>query len=213
MQAIRIGVSSTLITLIEKGLVHQPVNQILDKILDALTTLRRLQSATKSPASVMGAIYAAVDRTMQQHNEEQPVSCRKGCAFCCRMNVDVTPMEAMVIIAFAKERAITIDLDYLRAQSKIPKEMLAFTPGLSACSFLQKDNTCGIYSARPLACRKYVVKNPPDQCNGEKYPHGTQDVLIDVDIEILVSALDNLQNGQIDGLHKTLLNLLTNESS
>ncbi len=211
MQAIQIGVSSTLVTLIDKGLVDQPVNEILENILDALTTLRQLQSAGARPDSIMGALYAIVDRKMHQHNQHEPVSCKKGCAFCCKMNVDVTPMEAIVILAFAKQRGITIDTDYLRAQAKIPKEMLAFTPGLSACVFLKKDNTCGIYPARPLACRKYVVKNPPDQCNGEKYPHGTQDVLIDVEIEVLVSALDNLQNGQIDSLHKILLQMLTGE--
>ncbi len=211
MQAIQIGVSSTLLSLIDKGLVDQPVNEILENILDALTTLRQLQSAGARPDSIMGALYAIVDRKMDQHNQHEPVSCKKGCAFCCRMNVDVTPMEAIITLAFAKQRGITIDTDYLRAQAKIPKEMLAFTPGLSACVFLKKDNICGIYPARPLACRKYVVKNPPDQCNGEKYPHGTQDVLIDVEIEVLVSALHNLQNGQIDSLHKILLQMLTGE--
>ena len=160
MQAIQIGVSSTLVTLIDKGLVDQPLNEILENILDALTTLTQLQSAGARPDSIMGALYAVVDRKMQQHNLHDPVSCKKGCAFCCKMNVDVTPMEAMVILAFTKQRGITIDTDYLRAQAKIPKEMLAFTPGLSACVFLKKDNTVWNLPCAPTSMQEICCKKP-----------------------------------------------------
>jgi len=211
MEAIQIGVSSTLAGVIEKGLVSQSIDEILGDVVNSLILLRRLHAAGATPAEIVHSIYTAVDSAMARHNVEQPVSCKKGCAFCCKMNVDVTPFEAMVILCFVRKHAIAINLEYLQAQAKIPKGMLTFTPGLSACVFLQQDNTCGIYPVRPLACRKYVVKNPPEKCDGEKYPNGMQDVLIDVDIEILVSALDNFQNGQIDSLHKTLLCLLSQE--
>jgi len=207
-----LGISTTLHSLIQQGKSDRSMQEILDGIFGMLQQLKQMQGSGASPRVMLLGIYSFVDKMMSEARDLQSVSCRKGCAFCCKMNVDVTPMEVMLIVEYAKRNGISIDKDYLQRQAALPKDQLAFTPGLSACVFLRPDNTCSIYPVRPLACRKYVVANPPERCNPEAYPKARLDVLIDVDIEILVSALDNLQLGKIDGLHKVLLDLLSPQS-
>lgn len=209
MQPIRIGVSSTLHTLMQRKMTNRSQDDILEAIYSQIRYLQRLRASGASPNVLVLSTYALIDGVIQSIGHSHPVSCKKGCAFCCKMNVDVSPMEVTLIREYTKRHQIPVDLDYLKAQAAIPKEQIVFAPALSACVFLEKDNTCGIYPVRPLACRKYIVTNPPERCNAEAFPDAVLDVLIDMDVEILVSALDSLQLGQVDGLHKVLLQQLS----
>lgn len=85
------------------------------------------------------------------------VECRKGCAWCCHQNVEVTIPEAIWIavetghssdprgapIDRAAERWANLD-DIARAKTGEP------------CPFLREDHACSIYDIRPIACRAFL---------------------------------------------------------
>jgi len=124
------------------------------------------------------------------------------------MNVDVSQLEIDLIIDYCKQNDIPIDQEYLKLQSSIPKHELGFSPKLSACIFLSKENTCTIYPVRPITCRKYVVITPSEQCNVMKYPDAQIGAWVDLNAEILASAVNSLQNTDVDSLPKMLLKKL-----
>jgi len=117
-----------------------------------------------------------------------PISCRAGCAACCRQMVPVNLFEAEALTAWLRalpeERRAQIEERFHRALSELrdagviekvldPKWGLeegfatdiaiAYFNAHVACPFLENEN-CGIYSIRPLACREYMVTSPPELC-------------------------------------------------
>jgi Fe-S-cluster containining protein len=208
MKANKIGISTALLEIIHSRLADRDLPEILGNIYDQVQFLEKLRASGTPDMVIMLSVHSILDMQMQRGEGGQKISCRKGCAFCCKMNVDVNAMEVQLILHYVKHHRIPIDREYLKAQTKVPKEQLAFTPGISACVFLQRDRTCAIYPVRPMACRKYAVTTPAELCNIEKYPAARLGVLADIDAEILVSALDNIQQAPVDGLHSLLLERL-----
>jgi Fe-S-cluster containining protein len=184
----------------------------LHKIAEKVSLFEQLRRQGVHDYHIIIAIYSIIDKLVADSAKGESISCRKGCAFCCKMNVDVTDMEGAVILAYCRDNKIPINKDYLAVQATIPKEMLGFTPKIAACVFLTEENTCSIYPVRPLACRKYRVTSAAELCNMEKYPQAMLSVLTDIEAEILVSALDNIQDQQPDGLHKVLLQQLSSQN-
>jgi hypothetical protein len=89
-------------------------------------------------------------------------SCSKGCSHCCRMDVQVTSLEA----------------EYIVVGTGIHHSPSArFTRGhKTACPFLSDGGECSIYAVRPLFCRTYHALSAPALC-GEPgaviYQYGT----------------------------------------
>ena len=121
----------------------------------------------------------------------QPISCRKGCAACCRMLVPVSPPEAFALAdrvhALPEEQRRTMLSKVAEAKTKLeqagliePLTALAETDRpltdedfeplnrdyyalRMACPFLENE-TCSIYEDRPAACRELLVTSPPELC-------------------------------------------------
>jgi hypothetical protein len=82
------------------------------------------------------------------------VECRKGCAFCCHLNVTATALEAMHIAATLRMGGRT---DLERSVSAASEVLSGLDPGSrlarkSPCPLLVQ-GACSIYQARPIACR------------------------------------------------------------
>jgi Fe-S-cluster containining protein len=135
-------------------------------------------------------VEAAVDATAAQAaTEGQHVSCRKGCAACCKAQpVPVTPPEAMAIARRVASqpgprrrvlRERFADRERRLAAAGLRDTFLRETPvadpvaaraaakayhrlGL-ACPFLE-DDACSIHAERPFSCRLYLVSSPPARC-------------------------------------------------
>ncbi|MGN2498837.1 YkgJ family cysteine cluster protein [Serratia nevei] len=76
-------------------------------------------------------------------------SCKKGCSHCCKIDIQLTPIEAQYI-AFA---------------TKIPPAPQNATTGHnSPCPFLSEKEVCSIYNYRPLLCRTYHSLSEPELC-------------------------------------------------
>jgi Fe-S-cluster containining protein len=121
------------------------------------------------------------------------VSCRKGCAACCRKLLLIAPAEAhrlahlvgdlpepqrgSVLSRFAKAiRALEAGglLAELRAAPRMCEPELydlgeRFFRLWVDCPFLENEE-CVIYAERPLACREYAVFSPPEWC----FPQSSQ---------------------------------------
>ena len=122
----------------------------------------------------------------------KPVSCRRGCAACCRMLVPLSVPEALALhewvqalpaeqqdqivsrIEEAKSLLVWHGLwqqlsDLCEAEQQPNDDMLeainrAYYALRVPCPFLQ-DELCVIYDERPAACRELLVSSPPERCD------------------------------------------------
>ncbi len=132
---------------------------------------------------------------LEEHQSRQAghtVSCRMGCAACCRMLVPLSPPEAFSLVEYVEQlpndRREAIEhklrasksnlaahglLDRLQAvadaEHPIPDEELepinrAYYALRHPCPFLENE-ICSIYEARPAACRELLVTSPAELCD------------------------------------------------
>lgn len=115
------------------------------------------------------------------------ISCKKGCAACCRQHVPISPAEARLMAAIVEnmpepgrsefkkrfEQAVQrlresgIMDQAMNYHQLSKKETLAmakeyFELGI-ACPFLENES-CSVYPFRPLICREYLVISPASHC-------------------------------------------------
>jgi Fe-S-cluster containining protein len=135
-----------------------------------------------------GLTDAVVDSAVEKSAAQgRPISCRKGCGACCRQLVPIAPAEAhrlrQVIAAMPEPRrnevlnrfeaahtklAATGMLDRLRAPARMDEASrrrlgIDYFRHDVACPFLEQES-CSIYTERPLACREYLVTSPAAHC-------------------------------------------------
>ena len=132
---------------------------------------------------------------LEEHQSRQAghsVSCRMGCAACCRMLVPLSPPEAFSLLEYvdqlpekprmALEQKIRASkaalaahglLDDLQAvadaETPLPDHDLeplnrAYYALRHPCPFLENE-MCSIYEARPAACRELLVTSPAELCD------------------------------------------------
>ncbi len=116
------------------------------------------------------------------------VSCQKGCGACCRQPVPLPEFEAyhlaelvekmpepqrsMTKTKFEKAVAHFTEIGWAERfanYTDLSKEertelFLDYFRESVACPFLV-DESCSIHQDRPLACREYLVTNPPENCS------------------------------------------------
>lgn len=148
----------------------------------------RLVEFTSSVLELSSEVAAMGER--QVARQGHTVSCRKGCAACCRQLIPLAPTEAVMIAELvdnlpAEHRARVRDrferaedrlretglwnkLNLLDEPNIAEEEMVRITReyfelGL-ACPFLE-DEACSIHALRPSVCREYLVVSPAEQCS------------------------------------------------
>jgi Fe-S-cluster containining protein len=128
----------------------------------------------------------------RSHETGNAISCRMGCAACCRMLVPLSPPEAFALQEYVEQlpqdrqtvlrRNIEQSkatlaahgiLDRLQAvadaTTPIPDDELepinrAYYALRHPCPFLDQE-ICSIYEARPAACRELLVTSPAQLCD------------------------------------------------
>lgn len=101
----------------------------------------------------IGRIYEVADAYMS--DQEKYTVCRKGCAWCCTIPVDVLPIE----------------VDYIEAKTGLTRspDLKPFDVGgrfnVGYCPLLdQQTGLCSIYEHRPFNCRLFAVYDNPESC-------------------------------------------------
>lgn len=101
------------------------------------------------------------------------ITCQKGCNHCCYFPVAVTPLEGITMYRWLHERGL-----WKRAFKAKLQETHERVWGLSAsvwllglipCALLQEDGSCGIYEARPFACRTTFSVSAPEFCHPHRF--------------------------------------------
>jgi len=138
-------------------------------------------------------IHRVIDEAMTRRQAmpgEPPISCRKGCAACCRQLVSVTPDEAKLLAFAAHEAGHVIDRARLARQAAAVglQGWRELDSADKRCVMLKDDATCAVYEHRPTACRKYQVVSPPSRCDIERHPGAQVVVAIGPEAEVIASA-------------------------
>jgi hypothetical protein len=109
---------------------------------------RALQASRATFGEQLHMVYLYMDSF--QPYLAQFTTCSKGCSHCCRIDVQITTLEAENIWLYTRRPA----------QPTGPITTGHKTP----CPFLSKDGACSIYAERPLICRIYHVVGEPSNC-------------------------------------------------
>lgn len=104
----------------------------------------RVRTDNASAQSKVGKVFALVDE-FSAHRAPY-VACAEGCASCCKMNVQITSVEAARITAGTGRRAHSLQRSVRHPDGKFAGQ---------ACPFL-KDEACSIYEHRPFVCRHHA---------------------------------------------------------
>ena len=126
------------------GVSERTVSNVVADIVELAETLTEEQKESDPPAF--------------------PIACREGCAYCCYMRVQVTPLEVISLARFIHETFSETELQNLKSRLKetyqITRGMTEEERGESGipCPLLVDDH-CSVYRARPLECRGYASMN------------------------------------------------------
>ena len=139
------------------------------------------------PLALALADAAAEDAGRRVAAEGGTVSCKQGCAACCRYLVHVSESEAYYLYElverlpeprrsqvrerFAEARRQLQQAGFLETLQQFPvwtgreihERGQAYHALQIPCPFLE-DESCSIYADRPVACREYLVTSPPEYC-------------------------------------------------
>jgi Fe-S-cluster containining protein len=168
--------------------------EMLVAILDE--TIEDFEATLKdgaTPADIAPEINLVGDALLKKAATDNPesenITCRVGCAHCCRQSVAIVRGEADALIKAARFEGVDIDMDKLKRQAvcQNSEDWQRLAEADRDCVFL-KDNRCSVYASRPLSCRKYLVTSEPELCNIDKYPGLSVPMIFNLDVEILTSA-------------------------
>ena len=117
------------------------------------------------------ALYAAIDELLEAFlqragDEGQPVSCKKGCAWCCHQEVFAITHEFLFLNEYVQKHMTEEEQDAVmkRAREKVKlsmnKSVAEQLKIRAACPFLDS-GTCLVYKVRPMACRIYLSASEP----------------------------------------------------
>ncbi len=142
------------------------------------------------------------------------ISCKKGCAACCRQHVPISPAEARLLAAIVEnmpesgrsiiKKRFAQALQRLRESGVMDQAMnyhqlskdetvaMAkeyFELGI-ACPFLENES-CSVYPFRPLICREYLVISPARHCATLEEEH-IKRLKLPVSVAATFSAMDGV---------------------
>jgi Fe-S-cluster containining protein len=104
----------------------------------------RIRADNAGAQSKLGRIYALVDEFSAYRAPY--VACQQGCSDCCRMNVQISNLEAARIAGATGRRARDLARSVQHDNGKFAGQ---------ACPFLEGDS-CSIYAHRPYVCRNHA---------------------------------------------------------
>jgi hypothetical protein len=129
-----------------------------DATLAALGETRAVDGVLALVTEAQQMAATATRDLRQRRPPRLPIACRKGCAWCCYLQVPVSAPEALRIAHFLRQTLPPDELEAVRARVAALDER---TRGLTArqrlavgrpCALLA-DHACSVYPVRPLACQ------------------------------------------------------------
>lgn len=147
---------------------------------------------TDSDSEILLGLYKLYDEIWSEVPDriKSEIKCRKGCSFCCHINVDIHDTEANLIFEElgAQGKYGKIDWNTLEKQKGLDiNERIKSSD--SKCIFLENGD-CSIYEFRPVSCRKFFVVSDPKNCDVSDGVGNTTAIQPILDMEILSAAIN-----------------------
>lgn len=184
----------------QPGPAHQPPPE-LASIQVTLTVAGRplnvrvnVPTAPIPPAELLPFYRGLVDSLVKASTNlaaaaGRSVSCRQGCAHCCRQLVPVSALEARELMKRVEQMPEPLRSRVKARFAEARRRLEAEAPGLMSrmlypndypgeppaplahayyrlridCPFLEEE-ACTIHAERPVACRQILVSSPPEYC-------------------------------------------------
>ena len=140
------------------------------------------------PSSAVYSLNAHMQKILAEQVKvtQTPISCKKGCSFCCHLHIDITEPEADFLAQFLDQEQInTLER---QAQFEGLEKWMTQSAAERKCVFL-KNGECSIYENRPFMCAKFLVTSPPEDCDTSDGKSKEQLALTNLELEAMQSAL------------------------
>ena len=134
-----------------------------------------MNKALKAAKRVLPVYKRTIDAWadgMLAHDDNERVSCKKGCHSCCYNLVKASLAEGVAVAAHLLERGTfekhrpQLEKTAALTDSFVDNDDASFRylATKTPCAFLE-DGECSIYELRPSACRTYFVASDPQNCS------------------------------------------------
>lgn len=130
----------------------------------------------KRAGRVVLQLYREHEAPVADAAARMKVTCREGCAHCCKLPATATVPEMVPVVEHlvsrgdwghrrpALERELTHQLTEFAGVNILDEEQrVAFFRRQLSCAFLKADR-CEIYAVRPAVCRYHMVVSEPQNC-------------------------------------------------
>lgn len=118
--------------------------------------MRRTQSIEESVES----------RFLSIENRNQ-IQCAEGCSWCCRRPLVVSILDAFSVSAHLLNHPEPMELDeYLQTIEPLGNERARLNQSFDPCPFLDPQERCRVYLARPVVCRAFHSTDV-EQCRSQ----------------------------------------------
>jgi Fe-S-cluster containining protein len=159
--------------------------------IDGVATVPTAQMTLTQLLPVLQRISSSIVDAVEEQvlSRGYSVSCKAGCAACCRQLVPISLFEAEAmgnwIRTLPEEQQAILQARFHRALRELLEKgmlermdpaaraklseaenqqlLLDYLAQRVACPFLENE-LCSIHPIRPLACREYLVTSPPEHC-------------------------------------------------
>lgn len=171
--------------------------------------IKQVSGSEPIPEKTMG-LYDVIDSINKETfkpPKDQP-SCRKGCAHCCYIQVSAMEWEVITLLEYMKGKGLEFeedDIQRLKYQAAIKDDKEYVISPHRRCVFLDEDNTCQIYEARPSACRNYYVFSDPSDCDTFN-PNASGRTLVNFNLDTITPILALMELSEMKPLAQHLLN-------
>lgn len=145
------------------------------------------EALINDPKNAIRELMLTLDEVIlkaQQADDENQISCKKGCDACCTFRVSCYIEEALMLYSRGEFSSSFWDKAKKVANIDSDKQWLDMPTDLRRCLFLD-NHQCSVYHLRPLVCRSYFVVNDPQVCS--KY-----DSTISQWSPLFVTAVENI---------------------
>jgi Fe-S-cluster containining protein len=176
---------------LKKMITNEPkiLPDIVEGIRHYVNAYQEMQKEGVDRASCAHSFHQAINELVKDAmaQDEHKPSCKKGCSWCCYIDVEITVDEAELLLRHVITKKIPIDWYAVRRQAETKIKELPWKQ--RACVFLDRDShECKVYEHRPMVCRKYFVVSDAAKCNSKKYPGGETMVMGINQAELMASA-------------------------
>jgi Fe-S-cluster containining protein len=172
--------------------------QVRDHVLEGVLFYKKQYEENRLETNGLSVAYGygkEVDRLIKEEKKglKKEFSCKKGCSYCCSIEVYITEDEADLLLAHCKDSGIAIDWEKVKRQTEYKGDWTEQKD--PRCVFLDEDGSCKVYECRPIGCRKLFVLSDPELCDTVKYPGGNTERVAFTEPEMIASGIMNAIEG------------------